>query len=141
MGLVMIRAHWRAWQQHRQADEPVPADELGLADRAYLHKRFRRRMQTSAGIILVGVLLPVGDFVIPWQRLANGPQLFTLYWGGVLLITLWIILMAMGDLTMTRLHSRSTLDVHRAHVRELEQQVAELRSRGSNGRHSPPERG
>lgn len=135
MGLVMIRAHLRAWQKHEQDEALTPAD------RQHFRKQFRRRMQTSTGIVIVGILLPIGDFIIPWQRLANGPQLFALYWAGVLLITVWIILMALGDLTMTRLHSQSAMATHRAHIRELEQQVAEMRARGSNGQSSPPEHG
>lgn len=116
LGLWLITSHWRSWQAHA-IDESLDESEL----RYYRHQ-FRRRIQASGIILLLGFLVPIGDFVIPWK--ANDASLAALYWLMVLALTCWMLLLAMGDLVATRAHSRRTL----SRLRDLKQKQRELQA-------------
>lgn len=122
-GLLMMRAHLKAWRE--QKNDP----SINGFDRAHYYTRFRRRMQTSGLLVLVGLLIPVGDVVIQWQ---NAPLLGALYWGAVLLLVLWIIVLGLSDLVVIRAHSRAALGRIRRQQRELEEQLDEIRRRASD---------
>ncbi len=125
-GLCMMAAHARAWQR-QQADQRL--DEL---DRRHYRARYRRRLQTSGMIALLGVLLPLGDAPFFWRQ---GVQVATVFWLVVLAVTLWIVVLAVADLVATRTHARAALARLRSKQRALESRAAELRKR-SNGRAS-----
>jgi hypothetical protein len=82
-------------------------------------------------LALLGVLLAVGDQLPIMKR---RPGLFGIYWIGVLLMTLWVMLLAIGDYFATRAHGRVALSRLRHKQAELEQQIAEIKRRDSNGR-------
>ncbi len=126
LGISMVVGHRRAWDG--QKNDP----ELTEFDRVHFYRRFRRRMQTSAMLVVLGLLLAVGGTLIPWQNFGAATQLA--YWIGVLLLTFWVILLALGDMIATRVHSRISLSQVRQKQRALEQELARLKSRGSNGR-------
>lgn len=126
-GGVFLWRHRVGWRK-QQSDPSHDA-----ADQRYFSRRYRRRMQTSSLLIVIGVLIGIGDPLIPWQKL---PGLFAIYWGGVLLLACWVILQAVSDLSSTRMHSRQSLADLRRKQAELRQElgrVLEERS-GSNGR-------
>ncbi|MCH7686792.1 MAG: hypothetical protein IH899_08945 [Planctomycetes bacterium] len=128
LGVLMIRSHLRTWRRHR--------DDSSLAERElqYYFAQYRRRMQTSAIIALLGVLLFVGDVVLPRvlpEEYFVG--VFGIYWIVVLCLTLWIVVLAWGDVTAIRIHSKTVLNRHLRKQRELEEQLAELKKRHSNG--------
>ena len=125
VGLTMIRAHAKAWNQQKHdtsLDEP---------DRLHYHQRFRRRIQTSGLIALLGILIAIGDSPLIWGL---GPQVSTYYWLAVLALTGWVVLIALGDLGSSRAHTRIALSRVRQKQRELEAQVARIKARRSNGR-------
>ncbi|MGE3313630.1 MAG: hypothetical protein AB7O26_00855 [Planctomycetaceae bacterium] len=130
LGISMIVGHRRAWDG--QKNDP----ELAEFDRVHFYRRFRRRMQTSAMLVVLGLLLAVGGTVIPWQNYPAAAQLA--YWIGVLLLTFWVILLALGDILSTRVHSRISMAQVKQKQRELELELARLKSRGSNGRNHGP---
>jgi uncharacterized membrane protein len=124
LGALMMRSHLVAWRRDREdaaLDDP---------DRKHLYTRFRRRMQTSGCIILIGILIVLGDSPIA----ARDPRVWTLIWCVVLVIVFLIILLALGDLTSTRVHSRVAMARLKQKQRALETQLKELQSRRSNGR-------
>ena len=125
VGLVMMRSHTRSW---RQQNLDTTLDEF---DRQHYYARYRRRLQTSAMIALVGILIAVGDSpLIPWR---NFQRAFAVYWVVVLMFTLWIVLLAIGDLSSSRAHSQVALARVRKKQRDLESQVEQIKRRGSNG--------
>ncbi|MCA9020207.1 MAG: hypothetical protein KDA74_08705, partial [Planctomycetaceae bacterium] len=82
-------------------------------------------MQTSSLLIVIGFLIVIGDSpYMPWKLY---PGLFAAYWGGILLIALWVILCAIGDMSASRI--RSTHLISRVHDQQrlLEKQLSELR--------------
>ena len=128
VGLIMIRSHRSAWRD--QKNDPGLDD----AERAHLHRRYRRRMQASGTVVLLGALLALGGGAIPWVQLP--PLAFDIYWGGVLLLTAWVIVQALGDMLSTGAHAKASLSQVRAKQRELERQLEEYKSRRGNGRHT-----
>ena len=125
MGVVMIRSHVLSWR--RQQHDPALED----VDRKHYYARYRRRMQMSGLLVGLGILIALGDALIPWQ---NAPLLFGFYWGAVLLLLLWLIIVAVGDIVATGAHSRVSLARIRHKQRELEDQLARMKDRKSNGR-------
>lgn len=129
LGVLMIRSHLRTWRRHRD-------DSSSLAERElqFYFAQYRRRMQTSAIIALLGVLLFVGDVVLP-RVLPDEDfvEVFSIFWTVVLCLTLWIVVLAWGDVTAIRVHSKTVLNRHLGKQRELEEQLTELKKRHSNG--------
>lgn len=126
VGVLLMRSHVRSWAAKKNDSS------LDERERRHLHSRFRRRMQASAILAALGVLIPLGGIVIPWQQF---PGFFAPYWIAVLLLALWVILLGMADVVATSAHTRAELSRIRRQQRELEAKVAELRRRDSNGRH------
>ena len=126
IGVLMMRAHRRTWVQ--QQDDPG----LNPRDLTRLGTRYRRRMQMSGMIGVLGVLLGVGDAVIWEQDL----QLIAIYWIVVIGLGVWLLLLGMGDLASVRIDSKQAISELRdigARRQELEAELAEMRRRGSNG--------
>jgi hypothetical protein len=125
-GLAMMAWHHKSW-----AGQQV---EPGFKqwDLKRLKVRYRRRMQTSGMIVVLGVMLAVGDAVI-WSL---GPLVATIYWIVVIAMGGWLLLLGVGDLLTVRVDSKLARDELQRIGRkraELEAEVEEMRRRGSNG--------
>ncbi len=128
IGAVMMRSHRLVWS--RQKNNPSLDDE----DRQHYYARFRRRTQTSRLIAIIGLLLPLGGALLPMIGIMQqNPMLLTVYWTVVLVLTLWVIVLALSDLMSVGAHSRAALARVRLKQRDLEQEAARIKSRGSNG--------
>jgi hypothetical protein len=125
-GTAAVVWHFRSWRA-KQGDSSLSPQE-----REHYRRQYRRRMQTSSIIVLLGVLFPVGDSngFVPWDR---HPLAWTMFWFFVLGLTLWVMLLALGDLASTRTHTRDALNRLREQQRELEREAARLRARSTNG--------
>lgn len=80
-------------------------------------------------LVLIGVMISAGQF-IDGKAL---PTLFILYWLAVILLTFWLILLAMGDAVSIANYSRiaqARLDLHK---KELEAELERLKARQGNG--------
>ena len=113
--------HVRSWR--RAAASPLDGGE-----RDYRYRQFRRRMQTSAMLALLAVLLGVG----PW--IGRGPAWVAAYAAAVLILVVWICLLAAVDALATRLHYgrlRHECFVERA---VLQAQLHRAESARGNGR-------
>jgi hypothetical protein len=93
----------------------APVNNSRQEEREFRHRQFRRRMQGSAMIGVLGVMLPLGDLIDshPW-RLA--------YAGVMLSLVGWMVLLALADLVATRYH------FHRVRQQLLSESVAAARS-------------
>lgn len=126
-GLLLMRSHVQSWS--RQQEDP----ELDDRDRRHLRRRFRRRMQASGLLTVIGVMIPIGDIESVFRA---APVIFAVYWFVVIALVMWVALLALGDLAATRAHSRVDISRLEHMQRELEQELAALQSRGANGRDS-----
>jgi hypothetical protein len=136
-GLLMMRSHAHTWRQ--QKSDP----KLGPADIKFYGHRYRRRMQASGMLAVIGVLLPVGEAIkllpLPWRWVALS---WAVFWMVVLLLVLWLVVLAMGDMISTRVYSTIALNRIRAEQLQLERKAAALRARlhpGKNGARSGDE--
>lgn len=87
---LLIWFHLHSWRAAREQDLEGEAFD-------FVHSQYRRRMQTSAMIALVGVLIFIGQWV-------RGGLLVLFFWLAVVLIVFWIMLLAMADVLATRVH-------------------------------------
>lgn len=129
LGLWLIRWHRQTWKENDRAEAPD--------DRSRRHYRtqFRRRVQISGLLVLLGVMIPLGDWLMVQRK---NPQTIAIFWMMVLAITFWIMLLALVDWLLTRMHVRATraaLSGLARQQRELEAEVDRLRKSQSNGRH------
>jgi uncharacterized Tic20 family protein len=123
LGAGMMFGHIRVWKE-QQRDE-----SLNDSDARHLRNRYVRRMQVSALVAFVGCLIGIGDAFI-WQL---GPVFATVYWLLVIMLSFWICLLAIGDLTSVRTHSKTAMSQLESKRKELEAELAEHRHR-SNGK-------
>ena len=98
--LVMLSAagllgwHVRTW---RTAQRTV----TDAAELDFRRRQFRRRMQTSAMLGLLGPGVLIGRLLV---TLRPEPIVILIYWGVVLLVLIWISLLAIVDVWATRFH-------------------------------------
>jgi len=112
--------HLRVRRAHHQADHPP-------AQYDYVRRQFRRRIQISMMIGTLAVLLAVETWVRP-------PMVQILVGVGMLVLTLWIMLLALLDAVAARMHFgrlRNDYVVERA---KLEAEARRLRGAGGNGK-------
>ena len=100
ISLILVVGHIRAWRT---------ADHGGLAEveRAFQARRYRRRLQTSAMLGVIGLLM-LGELWLDKVFKDELPRL--LYWSGVGLLLLWLLLLAASDWLASRQHYRGQLD-------------------------------
>jgi hypothetical protein len=123
LGLLFMRWHILEWRREKTDSSLDPGDLL------HYHARYRRRMQTSGMLVVVGFLIPLMDWLLEERQVIPATLV------GFLIFALigWIFLMAFGDMLSTRTHSHVALAKVRQKQRELERQLAELKSRETNG--------
>ncbi|QDU29851.1 hypothetical protein ETAA8_49670 [Anatilimnocola aggregata] len=113
--LALVVSHLRAW---RSADH----GGLGEREREFHARRFRRRVQASVMVGVIGLLL-LGDL---WLR-TGWPAL--LYWSGVLLLLLWLLLLAASDWLASRVHFHQQLSRLQGERALLQADLDRLRDR------------
>lgn len=121
----LIWSHLRTWRR-------AQAQELEPEEHDYRRRQFRRRMQASAMIGIVGGCLVIGA-LIPEDK---WPTAFVIFWFGVILLVLWIMLLAVGDIVSTRMfvaHMDRERIVEQA---KLEAELRRAKATRSNG-HPP----
>lgn len=110
LAATLLVSHWRAWVRSRE-DATLSEEE-----RRFAWRQFRRRSQSSGMIGLVGLGICLYELV-PRDELV-----VTVYLGGMILVVLWVLLLAVGDLIDTRVHFRRIRREHkRAHARFVEE--------------------
>jgi len=120
-GAGLIHFHRTSWF-HRKHDADLSEDDL-----KFFSKQYRRRMQTSSLLVVIGFLIVIGDSpYMPWK---SNPALFAIYWGGILLIAFWIILSALGDMSASRIRSATMISRIQDQQRLLEKQIMEMRNK------------
>ena len=91
-----IVSHLKSWRAARGRQD------LSEAERLFLGRRFRRRMQASSMLALLALAVFAGQ-MIPYRRY---PSLFVWFWFGVLLLVIWVFLLALADALANRQHLR-----------------------------------
>ncbi len=125
--VVLIVRHVRVWKR-------LSSEELEERELNFRHRQFRRRVQTSAMIGLMGVAIAVGQVLF---HVVNSAKFKGYYWIGVLLLLLWIMLLAVADMVATSAYysrERSDLAVGHAKLQIELRKARERAGRRHNGK-------
>jgi heme exporter protein D len=123
---VLLCTHVRAWRETQRGDSDDKAVD-------FLRRQFRRRMQAS---LMIGV---VGLTVIAGLWIEEG-VISVFYWSGVLLIVVWIAILAIADLVNSRFYLNQIRDQHATERAALQAEVDRIRRRDANGRSEEEQR-
>jgi hypothetical protein len=114
----MVVWHVRHWRKAQNDAGLAPAD-LKFAEHQY-----RRRMQTSALTITLGALIAMCDSL---PQFRNSPGFAAGYVATLLLLSMWLVLLALGDAFASRVHIRQSLRKNRQTRVALQEAIDELR--------------
>lgn len=117
LALGMLVVHRRSWRTLQERS-------LDACEHDYHYRRYRRRVQASSLLALIGPALFVG-YRIPPREL---PWLFIGYWMVVILVTAWIGLLALGDAVASGRHFSLQRRQRTANRAELREGIAERRA-------------
>ena len=121
---MLMRSHRRTWRTH-QSEAPAQPRELD-----YHRGRFRRRMQSSAMLGLLGIAILVGHFIRPPL-----PVLAVLiFWACVLLLIVWLMLLAVADVVSTRMHFSQLRRRFQSEQTRLHAQIDRMTKSRGNGK-------
>ncbi len=114
--------HVRAWQRFEGS-----GDAADSRDRDCRRRQFRRRFQTSALLGLLGLALVAGHWATspPWR-----PWAFAAFWGMVLTVVAWVILLALADLVSTRLYFGRVRERYRLEEIRLKAELERMKDEG-----------
>lgn len=119
VGFGMIVLHVIQRRNHQEDDS------LSGADRLFYDQQYRRRMQTSALTVTLGALIGLCGYI---RALEQSPIFATCYVLGLLLLSLWLILLALSDAVASRVHS-SRVNRRQRKLREsLQEALVELKT-------------
>lgn len=118
VGIALVLFHVRSQRRHRKDTT------LSDADLRFYEKQYSRRLQTSGLLVTLGALIGGCGYV---KALETSPVFATLYVIGLLVLTMWLVLLAMTDVLATRVYA-SQLN-RRSHnmQKSLEEALLEVR--------------
>lgn len=96
------------------------------AELKFLEQQYRRRMQTSALTITLGALISMCDYL---PQFKSSPGFAAAYVMGLLLISMWLVLLALGDAVASRVHMSQSLRKNRLTRQALQDAIDELRQK------------
>ena len=116
--VVAIIMGFFVWRARRELDPIVDGD-----DGAKLHanRQFRRRLQVSFMLAIVGVMIATGDQLDKF--FGRRPVMFFVWVGGIIILAFWMVLMALGDWLSTITYSEIAKAKLRFERRVLEEQI------------------
>mgnify|MGYP006969350927 CR=1 FL=1 len=118
VGLFLIRHHGLVWNR-QQADSSITEDDL-----EFFRRQYRRRMQTSGALTLIGLVMLIGDIQVINRK---DVLIFVIWLAVLLLLVLWVLLLALGDWLAIRTHTQAALtEVHMQRM-ALEREADRLR--------------
>lgn len=114
-----------SWHVYRRrlylSDTGIQPTEL-----KFLEQQYRRRMQTSALTITLGALISMCDYL---PQFRTSPGFAAAYVMGLLLISMWLVLLALGDAVASRVHMSQSLRKNRLTREALQVAIDELRQK------------
>ncbi|MEQ9407906.1 MAG: hypothetical protein RIK87_09260 [Fuerstiella sp.] len=119
VGIALVLFHVRAHRRH------LADDELCDADHQFFEHQYARRMQTSALAITLGALIGLWGYLL--RVFERSPIFATCYVIGLLVLTLWLILLAISDAIATRIYAGKMDRRHRQARQSLQQALDEVR--------------
>lgn len=118
--------HVRVWRSMRQG----PLDQ---AEFDYRRRQFRRRIQASAMLGLLGLAVLGGGLMMAWRL---NPLALTLYWIAVILVLGWLALLAVADMVATKHYYSRVRDRYAVEQAQLNVELRRLQGLQGNGHDS-----
>ena len=131
-GVLLVIAALMAFFVWRSRHTLDPALENDDVSRLHADRQFRRRMQVSGLLAVVGFLIPFGDQCEPLMKWR--PALFFLWILVVFILVLWMVVMALGDWVSTMAYSAVARSKLRHQRTELEEEIRRYHA-SKNGHH------
>ena len=127
----LIAWHIRAWKRLQQK-------ELDPREQVFRRRQYRRRMQTSAMLGVLGVAIFVGQLLMIW---VTSQLALVIFWSGILVLVLWVALLALADMVATSFYySREKTDYIVEHAR-LQGELQRAREKEKTVRNGKPKSG
>ena len=125
----LMIAHVRSWRAAK-------AQSLTAAELDFRQRQFHRRMRISATLGLLAVGIFVGELLVPWlhSRVFAG-----IFWGGVLGVLAWLLLMAATDMLATQFHFSRLRQDYLVEQAKLHSELRRIQSTAGNGHIEPSE--
>jgi hypothetical protein len=122
---VMMALHARAWRTLQNI-----CDELAPGELDYRRRQFRRRMQTSGLLGLLGLVLFAGQWIEspPFPIWA-----FALFWALVLVLVFWLGLLALADIVASQYFFGQVRHDYRVAEAKLRYDLKRLGQQNGNG--------
>ncbi len=105
---------WRAGQRRR----------LDPSELEYRRRQFRRRMQTTTMLALLAASLPIGQWLV-----TRWPEGGVVFWGLVLFLLAWVVVLALADVWATKFYYGRLRDRNQLEQTRLKAQLWQLRER------------
>ncbi len=116
-GIAMVS--WHVYRKRRfLSDANISPGEF-----KFLEQQYRRRMQTSALTITLGALISMFDYL---PQFKTSPGFAAAYVMALLLLSMWLVLLALGDAVASRVHMSQSLRKNRQTRQALQQSINEL---------------
>jgi hypothetical protein len=132
LGLCGSSAGLIVW--HLRARRRLQGEEIEPGERDFRRRQLRRRMQTSAMLGVLGVAIFIGQLLMIWVA----SRLFlVIYWSGVLLLLLWVLLLGVADMAATGLYysrEKSNSIVEHAKLQGELRRARENEAKARNGK-------
>lgn len=111
--------------------------EIHPTELKFLEQQYRRRMQTSALTITLGALISMCDYL---PQFKTSPGFAAAYVMGLLLISMWLVLLALGDAVASRVHMSQSLRKNRLTRQALQAAIDEVRHKQAEAVRAADER-
>jgi UDP-N-acetylmuramyl pentapeptide phosphotransferase/UDP-N-acetylglucosamine-1-phosphate transferase len=126
----MMLSHLRAWRASQE-------EKLDPEDFDYRRRQFRRRMQTSAMLGIVGVAILIGYILTLWLR---SPAFTIVFWIAIILVLFWTCLLAVVDVWATKHHFSRQRDHCLIEQAKLRAEIRRMEAFRGNGKGKHPVR-
>jgi len=118
--IFLVTMHLRSWRKSR-------AQQLDTQELEFRRRQFRRRMQSS---FLLGVM-GVAIFFGPWIK---DPSAALAFWAVAILVILWVAALAVADVAATRSHFHRLREQYMIEQSKLQAEIRRIQSARSNGK-------
>jgi UDP-N-acetylmuramyl pentapeptide phosphotransferase/UDP-N-acetylglucosamine-1-phosphate transferase len=126
----LMVSHVRSWRAFQQEESDV--EELD-----YRRRQFRRRMQTSAMLGILGVAILVGYILTLWL---SSPAFTVVFWIAIILVLFWTCLLALVDMWATKHHFSRLRDHCLVEQAKLRAEINRIQAFRGNGKGKHPAR-
>jgi len=121
----LISSHLRTWRLVQRNAAQLEPNELD-----YRSRQFRRRMQTSVMLGLVGIGVLAGRLLIVFRA---PPMVVLIFWIGVVVLVVWLALLAVADMISTRFYFGRLRHDYLVTEARLQAELRRLKRSGGNG--------